>query len=452
MKVVLGRWIAAVLAAGSVLACDEGPSALDPERRVGSLDVSRVVAVGDGFAAGAMDDALYASGQESSVPALFMERALGRSDFVQPLVADPGFGLRDPAGGRLILESVFPPELGRLPLGGPSLEAGLARPFDNLGVPFALVEELRTARSSATSILGNPFFDVVLRDRGTVVEQVAELDATLVLLWGGAANILVFAANGGDPALAPGLPTPVGTFALAYGALVDGLLATTDQVVLFTLPDVGALPLVAAVPPHVIDPITGEPVTITVLEPVFDPITGEPVFDPETGDTLRVRREKPLPLIGPEGPLAENDRVTIFALELLAEGTGIPESEGGTGQPLPDRVVLDASELAEITAAVAGYNAVITEVAEARDLAMVDVAALVAELLATGIVTDGVRVTSAWPAGQAFSLDGAHFTAKGYGLVANRLIDALNARYDSTLLHIRTFDLPGVPLFSLSGR
>jgi hypothetical protein len=384
-----------------------------------------------------MDDALYLDGQEASVPALFLSRGVGEPDFVQPLIAGPGFGILDPEGGRLALVQPFPTVvIERLPRGGPA--AGHPDPYDNLGVPFALVEELRTARSSATSRLGNPFFDVVLRDRGTVAEQVAELEATLVLLWAGTADVMLFAAQGGDQALAPGLPTGVGTFRLAYEALVDDLLATTGDVVLFNVPDLALLPLIGHVPPHVIDPVTGQTVTIRVFEEVVDPVTGEIEVVPV---------DRPMPLVGPDGPLDPADRVTTFALPLLEAGVGIPVAGGGTGAPLPDRVVLNAAEIEEVTAAVAGYNAVIADVADERNLALVDVAAFVRELRQGGVVTDGVRLTAEWPGGQAFSLDGARFTAKANGAIVNRLIDALNARYGSSLLHIRTADLPGIPLF-----
>lgn len=437
--------------AALLAACDGGVSPLDPGFQAGPLDVSRVVAIGDGFAAGAMDDALYRSGQEASILALFLTRALGRPEPVQPLVADPGFGIADPAGGRLTLEALFPPRLARLPRGGPVLTAAHPEPFDNLGIPLATVGELGSARNSATSTFGNHFFDVVLRDRGTAVEQVPELDPSLILLWAGTADVLLFAQFGGDPELVPGLPTPRGTFALAYAALLDDLLAVTDAVVVFDVPDVAALPLVTAVPPHVIDPVTGETVEITVLEPVFDPVTGEAVIDPETGDTLRMARQRPMPLIGPDGPLDPTDRVLLTAAELIADGIGVPASAGGTGLPLPDRAVLNRVEREAIAAAVSDYNATIQALAAERGLALVRVSSLVADLQATGVVSDGVRLTAAWPAGQAISLDGARFTAKGYGLVVNRMVDALNARYGSRLLHVRTDDLPGVPLFSLTG-
>jgi hypothetical protein len=342
----------------------------------------------------------------------------------------------------------MPLDLQRAAAGVPLIPSP-GRPFDNLGVPGALVSEATSAISAATSTFGNPFYDLVLRGQGTFDDQVAVLDPSLVLFWIGTSDVLRYAAAGGDSDLVPGLPTPVGTFTLSYESVLDAVLETTDQVVLFTIPDPRSMPLVHAVPGFVLDAETGEPVIITVIEPVIDPETGQPVVDPVTGDTLQAARQSTVPLLGPLGPLAPMDLVLLDALPLLDEGIGIPEPVGGSGDPLPDRAVLDAVEQSEVGAAVAGYNQAITALAADRDLPLVDVHALVETLADEGLVSDGILLTADYATGQAFSLDGARFTPKGYGVVANLAIDALNARYGGSVPHIRTGTLPGIPLLDL---
>lgn len=404
--------------------------------RARPLDTSRIVAIGDGFLAGAQDGALYGSGQAFSVPSL-LSGLSGTTDFAQPLVADPGFSLAEGEGGRLRLVSGFPPVIERLPRGGPPLLPDLARPYNNLGVPGALAAEALDARSAATSVTGNPFYDLVLRDRGTFAAQAAELDATLALIWLGTTDVLDYAAVGGDEALAPGLPTSTASFAGILSGLLDRIRELTAGGAVFNVPDVTRFPLFHAVPPVVIDPLTGEPVLITIFERVVDPMTG---------DTLTVQRRVPVPLIGPEGPLGPGDLVTMKARPLLEEGTGIPVELDGSGEPLPDRVVLDVSEQFLVRETVDGYNLALEQMTAERGFALVDVHALVEELAEEGIVSDGVLLTTDWLTGQAFSLDGATWTPKGYGLVANRLVDALNGRYGSRLPHVRTANLPGIRL------
>lgn len=441
-----GHTIVCLAAAFVLLGC-EGDGPLDPTTRAGALDLDRVVGIGDGYMAGAADDALYASAQRHSPLALFARRVAGADEVLQPLVADPGFALaEEDAGGRLALVSVTPTfALQRLPRGGPLLEPAPPGPYHNLGVPGALVVESLTARGEDTSLLGNPFYDLVLRDRGTVAEEVAAADATLVLMWYGTGDVLPWVAQGGDPDRAPGLPTPSGTFESLYERLLDRVMETTPQVALFTVPDVTRLPVVRAIPPHVIDPETGEPETITRLVPEIDPVTGEPVLD-EDGNPVFVAVEQVVRLIGPEGELGEGDLVTLEARSLIDAGVGIPEALGGTGEPLPDRAVLDPGERAVARSAISSYNETIRRLATERDLALVDVSALVETLAGEGLVSDGVRVTDAWLFGQAVSLDGVHFTPKGNGIVINLLVDALNARYGARLPHVSTEDLPGVPL------
>jgi hypothetical protein len=143
------------------------------------------------------------------------------------------------------------------------------------------------------------------------------------------------------------------------------------------------------------------------------------------------------------------DLVLLDALPLLAEGIGIPGLVGGTGELLPDRAVLDAAEQSEVGAAVAGYNQAILALAAERDLPVVDVHALVEALAGGGLVSDGVLLSAEYATGQAFSLDGARFTPKGYGVIANLVIDALDARYGGSVPHLRTGALPGVPLLGL---
>jgi hypothetical protein len=405
--------------------------------RTGSLDLSRPLAIGDGYLAGVQDGALFESGQETSIPALLAGLA-GTTDFVQPLVADPGFAIHGENGGRLALVQVAPPVIERRPRGGPPLQPGLSRPYNNLGVPGALAFEAGATRSSATSATGNLFYDLVLRDRGTFAQEAAALDPTFILVWLGTTDVLDYAAAGGDPAVAPGLPTSPATFEGVVGPLLDQLVQLTDDIAVFNVPDVTLFPFLHAVPPIVIDPLTGEPRTITIFEEVVDPASG---------DTLLVQRQVPVPLIGPDGPLGPGDLVTLEAGPLTEEGIGVPIEQDGLGIPLPDRVVLDVGEQFVVRDAVVGYNLALERLTEARGLALVDAHGLVQDLSRTeGVVSDGVRLGDEWLTGQAFGLDGVSFTAKGYGLLTNLLVDVLNGRAGSRLPHVRTALLPGVSL------
>lgn len=399
-------------------ACDDdddgGPVGPDGDL-TGSADLSSFVAIGASLTAGFMDAALFQSGQECSVPQLLANQA-GIEDFEQPLVSDPGIS-STPGAGKLELVSLQPLVIQRAASSGQPLNAALPRPFNNLGVPSALGFEVLTAESATTSLTGNPSFDLVLRGRGTWLEQTEALDATFVTFWMGNNDVHGFAASGGT---APGLPIPVSTFGLVYQTMVQQLLRQTPQVVLFTIPDVSSIPFLTTVPPVVVDPATNQP-----------------VIGPEG---------QPVPLIGPDGPLAPNDLVTLNAIPLLQQGVGVPAALGGTDQPLPDAVVLDVAEQQVTAQAVAGYNQVIGGVAAQNDLAVVDVNALLEQTATTGIEAGGELLTDDFITGGAFSLDGVHPTCKGYGVVANELIATINARFGARIPPVDVGALPGIAL------
>ncbi len=93
----------------------------------------------------------------------------------------------------------------------------------------------------------------------------------------------------------------------------------------------------------------------------------------------------------------------------------------------------DASELEVINNARLAYNQTIKNLQNSNGLAFVDAAAILEETNSTGITFDGGVVTSTFATGGAFSLDGVHLTPRGYALVANRIIEAINTTYNSTV-------------------
>lgn len=401
--------------------CDDdgGPTA-PVDDLTGRANLTRYVAIGNSLSAGFQGSALFASGQECSFPALLARQA-GIEDFEMPLISEPGIS-STPGAGKLELVSLNPIVIQRATPAGQPTNLGLPRPYNNLAVPNALAFEALTAESAETSLTGtNAFFDLVLRGQGTWLEQAEALGATFATVWLGNNDVLGFAASGGT---ITSLPIPVSSFGLVYQTFVQQLLRVTDQIVLFNIPNVTAIPFLTTVPPVVVNPATGQP----VLGP-----GGEPI-----------------PLIGSEGgaagPLAAGDLVTLNALPLLGQGIGVPAAVGGTGQPLPDAVVLSVAEQAIAQAAVQGYNQVIAGVAAANDLGVVDVNSLLDELAATGIQTDGELLTDDFITGGAFSVDGVHPTCKGYGVVANALIEVINARYGGSIPPVSIASLSGVPL------
>ena len=407
---------AALALAGLVGApgCDSGPPT---EPGGGELDFRRYVAIGNSLTAGFMNGALGIEGQACSYPRLLAGQAGAGADFQQPIVSAPGVSEPGSDEGRIEVVGFAPLTIERATPAGVPQNQGLGRPYGNLGVPGALAVEAPEARSRGTSRTDNPFFDLVLRGSGTWAEQVAEAEAAFVTVWLGNNDVLGYVTSGGE---ADGFPTPAAEFAAAYEELVERLLETTDRIVLLNVPPVTVVPYLSAVPNVVVDPLT--------LEIIPGP------------DGM------PVPLLGPAGPLAPGDQVTFDAIEPILDGVGVPVALGGTGEPLPGDVVLDAGEQAVAGAAIAAYNQAIAETAARHGLTVVDAHALVSAIDANGLEVDGIRLTTDYYVGGLFSLDGIHPTCRGYGVVANALIDAIDARYGVALPHVSIAALPDLTL------
>lgn len=403
-----------LLAGIGVLECDDGSPAGPIED---GIDLSRYVAIGNSLTAGFMNGALGLEGQSCSYPRLLAGQAGVGGSFTQPLVASPGLSEPGSNEGRIELLSLTPITIERAVPAGGALNANQPGPYGNLGVPGALAAEALVARNRATSLTENPFFDFVLRGMGTWAAQVKERDATFVTVWLGNNDVLGYVLSGGE---APGFPTPAAEFAAAYEGLVERLLETTHRVLLLNVPPVTIVPYLSLVPNVVVD--------TTTLEPILGP-NGQPV-----------------PLIGPDGPLSPDDRVTFDAIERILDGDGIPTEMGGTGQPLPADVILDTQEQAVARAAVDAYNLAIAETAALHGLALVDVHDLVSDIAENGLVVGDQTLTTEYLVGGLFSLDGVHPTCKGQGVFANALIDAIEDRYAVSLPRVSIAGLPGVTL------
>ncbi|MBC7641986.1 MAG: G-D-S-L family lipolytic protein [Flavobacterium sp.] len=117
----------------------------------------------------------------------------------------------------------------------------------------------------------------------------------------------------------------------------------------------------------------------------------------------------------------------------IRAGAPAPFNVNGISYPLQDSEVLTSAETAEIKIATDAYNVTIKSLATAKGLAFVDTNAILAQIANGGLIYNGYNVTSDYPIGGAFSLDGVHPSARGYAVIANKVMEAINATYGSNL-------------------
>ena len=77
------------------------------------------------------------------------------------------------------------------------------------------------------------------------------------------------------------------------------------------------------------------------------------------------------------------------------------------------------------------YNATIKAVAEAKGLAFVDFKAILQEASTSGLEFGNYNMNTSLVTGGLVGLDGVHLTGRGYALMANKMLAAIDATYGS---------------------
>ena len=110
---------------------------------------------------------------------------------------------------------------------------------------------------------------------------------------------------------------------------------------------------------------------------------------------------------------------------------------------IEDRYALDSSEIDNIQGAITAYNQIIEQKANQYGLAFVNMNAWFKNLQ-TGIKWDGVDYDAEFVSGGFFSLDGYHPNQKGYSLISNEFIKAINQKYDAVIPTVNCSECIGI--------
>jgi hypothetical protein len=412
---------------------------------LGAVTFHKFVAVGDSLPAGHSGNCTIDRYQVRSATYLIAQ-ALGITDFQQPLISEvaPSNPLTGyPCLGAVVVNNQI--SVGIVSQEGATENANLARPYDNLGfngsprvkdfVDFTHSVPGRSeldnyAARVLRNVTGSPF------DGTSAVQQAASLHPDLVLYWVGNNDIL--AAAGTGVALDGVTLTPVADFEAKWQQGLAVLQSTGATIVTFTIPDVTSVPLYTTLPRFVLDPATRQPVLVNG-QPV--PLLGDRALPPDCPVA-------PCPL--PPGTLIH----TIKAPLLEAQGIGIPAALGGlavegsgnlatalpdgsfTLAPSPvlnDGVLLYPDEVALILSRTNDINARIRADSTGTGLVLYDLNARFAEIAQQGYTIGGITLTTAFLQGGLFSADGTHPTQIAYAIMADDIIQRVNAATGSTI-------------------
>jgi hypothetical protein len=123
----------------------------------------------------------------------------------------------------------------------------------------------------------------------------------------------------------------------------------------------------------------------------------------------------------------------LVALGVAAETAGQLSVQGVT-YPLDDKWVLTGSETQNVIVATDAYNVFIESIASSSNLALVDFKGILEQASTTGINFDNFTMNTDLVFGGLVSLDGIHLTARGYALMANKFLEAIDATYESNFV------------------
>ncbi|MGH7644297.1 MAG: SGNH/GDSL hydrolase family protein, partial [Gemmatimonadales bacterium] len=356
----------------------------------------RYVAMGNSITAGFQSGGINDSTQLQSY-AVLLARQMG-TPFFAPLMSRPGCpapftnvftGARVPPpvpGGCALRRAQTPP---------PPYMNNVAVPGAEVMDAIANLDTASNANALTTFFLGGQ----------TQTEAMQRVRPTFLTVWIGNNDVLgaaTFAANAGDSTRI----TPVATFQTRYDQMLDSIDAMNPRgAVLLGVTNVTVIPFFSRGSTYYgLDQAPGLPLTATTN------------CAPPRGDSVLV----PFP----------------FGAQLLATAGTLDCTEPQTIQP---------GELVKLVTTVTSYNAHIQSEAATRGWAYFDPNQALdsLRLIPTQIApfpNFGPPATptpcSASPFGLAFSCDAVHPSASTHKLLANKLIEAINAAYGTTMARI----------------
>jgi hypothetical protein len=410
----------------SLAACK--PEVNNPKPSKGSADFSRYIALGNSLTAGYADGGLYRDGQLNSYPSIIAAQmqSVGGGSFTQPLfntdqangsgyIQLTGFNANGtpvtaPVTTNLAIRGTFPvPGFGNV-----ILYTKYSGDINNYGVPG--IKLLHIGYQPYGNL--NGFFERLLPGNAptnstTYLDFATAKPFTFFSNWLGNNDALGYATSGG----AGDVLTDKNTFAQLYTLLIGTLTAKGAKGVVATIPDVTSVPYFNTVTVSAI---------VAGVQKANPAVQGIYINALVSGTTYAPRLATLSDLI-----------VLTFPTSKIGQPVSSPVGMVPYGltpyAPVENQYVLDQNETAMTLDYINSYNTTIKSIAAAKGLAVFDSFTFLNDVKAHGLLIDGVALNSNYIKGGIFSLDGVHLTPRGYAIVANEFIKAINQKYGSSI-------------------
>ncbi len=406
----------------------------------------KYVALGDSYGAGFSAGCLVDRNQRFSYPNILAHQ-FGISDFQQPTVSDPG--IPTCTGLKSLVPSVS--------FGLISTKTGLptnltlARPYDNLSVPGFKIADVSDTTSGGAA-------DFILRGLGPALDQGLSLNPTFVTL--GIIGNDILTAGGAGFLLDGVTATPLPVFTAKYNAVAAALKASGRTGVFLGTPKAQLIPLASTIPPVLVNPATNQPVLDTAghFIPLLGPgnaanpcPTGQPACPLPPGTLVTLGANAPQAALGGKSLLQLGFGIPCAAVNNSLPRCDNPLPDGGFVPPATVNigVLLYPDEVAAIDQRIRDMNAVIKTAAESNGFKYFDFYAFSQDLIANGRTIAGIHISTAFVSGGMFAYgDAVHMSNIGYSILADGLIQFINASYGTSVerpnLQIALFT-PDVP-------
>ena len=381
--------------------------------------------------------------------------------------------------------------------------------YNNMGVPgaksFHLVASGYGNLAGVSLGLSNPYFvRHATSPTATVLGDAMSKNPTFFTNWIGSNDVLSYATNGGaksdgttpaddhnltgntDPSTYGSNDiTNAGVFTSVYSTIITTLTSGGAKGVVCTIPSVTSIPYFTTVPYNALPAeATSSNATAIALYQFLAVATGgrisplntaagskNPVLIKDndladisgtiqayaagSGNPLLVANAAALGLIyGQARHATSNDLVVLPASSIIGQPNAsatAPFNINGVTWPLANKWVLTANEKTKVANATASYNAAITSIANANNLAVADMNAIMNQLVTGLRIEDGTIYTanyfsSSTASSVLFSLDGVHPNAKGYAVITNEIIKVINEHYNANLPFVYAPSFPGATI------
>ncbi|HZY35739.1 MAG TPA: SGNH/GDSL hydrolase family protein [Mucilaginibacter sp.] len=407
-------------------ACKPSIDTVKPSRA--NVDFSRYISVGNSLTAGYADGGLYLAGQQNSYPSIIAKQlqSVGGGPFNQPLFAagqENGSGYLKLTGFSATGAPITAPVTSDLAIRGQITIPGFGNvilytkytgDIENYGVPGIKLEQITYAP------LGNlnGYYERLLpgdspTNTTPYLSFITAKPFTFFSNWLGNNDALLYATSGG----AGDVLTDKTVFNELYQLLIGTMTAGGAKGVVATVPDVTSIPYFNTI-------------TVGAI------LAGVQKVNP-TAKALYINALVSGTTYAPRAATAADLIVLTFPTSMIGTPVSTPFGPLPYGltpyTPIDNQYVLDAKEVALTQDYVRSYNQTIKAVAASKGLAVFDAYAFLDQVKTYGYVQDGIFLDSQYIQGGIFSLDGVHLTPRGYAIVANQFIKAINAQYGTTI-------------------